>query len=50
MLMSFGRPLYIVVAVVRVTVGAVHRSRVVRRDVDVGILRGDFPAVRMFVG
>jgi len=35
---------------VRVTVGAVHRSRVVRREWAVGIQRGDFSAVHTFVG
>ena len=48
--MSVGPPIYIVFAVVRVAVGAVHRSCVVRREGAVGIRRGDFPAVRMFVG
>ncbi len=46
MVMSLGRPVYIVVAVVRVNAGAVHRSRVVRREGAVGIRRGDFPAIR----
>jgi hypothetical protein len=40
---------YIFGAVVCVTVGAVHRSCVVRREEGVGIRMGNFPEVRIFV-
>jgi len=43
-------PVYIIFAVVRASVGAVHRSRVASREGAVGIRRDVFPAVRMFVG
>ena len=42
MVMFLARPAYIFGAVVRVTVGAVYRSCVVRREGAVGIRRGDF--------
>ena len=50
MMMFLGRPVYTFFAVVRVAVGVVHRSRVVSREVAVGVRREDFSAVRLFVG
>ena len=50
MVIFLGHQVNIFFAVVRATVGAVHRSRVVSREGAVGIRRVDFPAVRMFVG
>ena len=50
MVMLCSRRVYVFAVVMRVAVGAVHSSRVVRWVGAVGVREGVFSAVRMFVG